>query len=117
MHESLLWFIIKMVQFTENPDVTTIIICYMVCSHVTIKPAYFASTFKDGAVITSTVTPKRRTQSNFYIIIACMETQNGKQYINTKCNTFTPQIKGIPKDTCTMYTSTQGDIQMYAGVH
>ena len=36
-------------------------------------------------------------------------------YYYEKCNTFTPQIKGVPEDTFAMYTSTQGDI--YVNVH
>ena len=37
--------------------------------------------------------------------------------LSTKCNTFTPQIKGIPEDTFAMYISTQGDMSMYTGVY
>lgn len=33
------------------------------------------------------------------------------------CNTFTPQIKGIPEDTKATYTSPQGCISMYTSVH
>ena len=33
------------------------------------------------------------------------------------CNTFTPQIKGIPEDTKTLYTSPQGYICIYTGVY
>jgi len=33
------------------------------------------------------------------------------------CNTFTPQIKGIPEDTYAMYTSPEGYIWIYTGVY
>jgi len=36
---------------------------------------------------------------------------------NSKCTTFTPQIKGIPEDTKAMYTSSQGYIYIYTGVY
>ena len=33
-----------------------------------------------------------------------------QRVLKTKCNTFTPQIQGIPENTFAMYASTRGDI-------